>query len=45
MAGGAVSDPGEPVTVEGDPDEIVSILVTEEVGESDPDAIEPVLDE
>ncbi|HEY1989190.1 MAG TPA: hypothetical protein VGG43_07000 [Acidimicrobiales bacterium] len=45
MAGGAVPDPREPVAVEGDPDEVVPTLVAEEVGEPDPDAIEPVLDE
>ena len=44
-AGGTLPDPREPVTVEGDPDEVVHTLVTEEVGEPDPDAIEPVLDE
>ena len=45
MAGQALPDPREPVNVEGDPEEVVHTLVTEEVGEPDPDAIEPVLDE
>lgn len=45
MAGGAVPDPHAPVTIEGDPDEVVHTLVTEAVEEPDPDAIEPVLDE
>jgi hypothetical protein len=45
MAGGAVPDPGEPVIIQGDPDEVVHTLVTEAVEEPDPDAIEPVLDQ
>ena len=45
MAGGAFPDPREPVTAEGDPDEVVHTLVTGEVGEPGPEAVEPVLDE
>jgi hypothetical protein len=45
VVGGAVPDPREPVNLEADPDEVVHALVAEEVGEPDPDAIEPVLDE
>ncbi len=45
MAGGAVPDPREPVNIEADPEEVVHTLVTEGVGEPDPDAVEPVLDE
>jgi hypothetical protein len=45
MVGGTVPDPREPVNIEADPDDVVHTLVTEEVGEPDPDAIEPVLDE
>ena len=45
MAAGVVPDPREPVTIEGDPDEVVHTLVSEEVEEPDPDAIEPLLDE
>jgi hypothetical protein len=45
VAGDAFPDPGEPVNIEGDPEEVVHTLVAEEVGEPYPDAIEPVLDE
>ena len=43
--GGAVPDPDQPVNLEGDPEDVVHTLMAEEVGERDPDAIEPVLDE
>jgi hypothetical protein len=37
--------PDQPVNLEGDPEDVVHTLVAEEVGEGDPEAIEPVLDQ
>ena len=45
MPGDVFPDPLEPVNIEGDPEDLVHTLVTEEVGEGDPNAIEPGLDE
>jgi hypothetical protein len=45
MPGGAVPGPDQPVNIEADPEDLLRSLVAEEVGEVDPDAIEPVLDE
>jgi len=35
----------EPVVSEGEPDDAVEVLLGDQVGEGDPDAVEPVLDE
>jgi hypothetical protein len=35
----------DPVTVGGDPEEALKILLAREVGEGDPEVVEPILDE
>jgi hypothetical protein len=35
----------EPVTIEGEPDDALRLLLTQEVGEGEPETVEPVLDE
>ncbi len=43
--GDAFSGSDEPVTVEGDRDDVVKVLLGDEVGHEDTDFIEPALDE
>ncbi len=35
----------EPVNIEGEPEDVLKVLLTEEVSERDSDSIEPVLDD
>ena len=35
----------EPVNIEGEPDEVLKVLLGDEVGEGDSDTTEPVMDE
>jgi hypothetical protein len=35
----------EPVNIEGEPEDALKLLLTQEVGEGDPETVEPVLDE
>ena len=45
MPDGAIPGPEQPVNIEAEPEDVLHTLVAEEVGEVDPDAIEPVLDQ
>ena len=35
----------EPVNIEGEPEDVLKVLLGDEVGEGDTDTIEPVMDE
>jgi len=35
----------EPVNIEGEPEDVLKVLLGDEVGSGDPEAIEPVLDD
>jgi hypothetical protein len=35
----------EPVAIGDDPEEALKLLLTQEVGEGDPEAVEPILDQ
>ncbi len=45
MPGERFSGDDELLNIEGEPDEALNVLLGDEVGEGDPDVVEPMLDE